>query len=573
MVLVGLEVGGPEGDGPGVECPGDLGDTVGELVDELLGPSVGDDGAGVLSDVVGEQELGPEESDSVAGELCDLLSLGGHGDVAHDLGSGDGAGLGEHGGGLGLGFLLGFLLDLTAVDGSGGSVDGDDLSVLQVGGGGSGSDDAGGSELPGDDCCVAGHSSLVGDDGDGPGHGGDHVGHGHLGDQDVAVLDDVEGHTVLVDADLTGGHAGAGPETGEEDLSSVDGLSGGRIGGTDGGDGPGLDEEYLSVLDAPFHVHGLVVVDLDLPSDLGDLEDAGVGDILHGLHGLGDVLLHGSALGTADVLPGLFECLLAADGHLGLVDDVVVGSDLSADHGLAETVTALDDDVLGPVVGVHGEHDSGVLGVDHLLDDDGELDVLVGVALGFPVVDGPGGEEGGPALLDLVYQVLLVLDVEVGLLLSGEGCIGEILCGGGGPYCDESLLSAEEELVTVLDLLLEVLGDGAFVEECPDLFGGRIEAVVGGAVDALEEGEDLVHDSARGDKVVVRNGGENESVGDGESGGGKLSEVRSFASDDRDVGDAEFVHIDDSSRVFDIGHVNPLSFFKRFGGVLPLLVL
>ena len=136
-----------------------------------------------------------------------------------------------------------------------------------------------------------------------------------------------------------------------------------------------------------------------------------------------------------------------------------------------------------------------------------------------------------------------------------------------------TLLSAEEELVAVLDLLLEVLGDGAFVEERPDLFGGRIEAVVGGAVDALEEGEDLLHDSARGDEVVVRNGGEDECVGDGESGGGELSEVGSLTADDRDVGYAEFVHIDDSSRVFDIGHVNPLSFCKGFGGVLPLLVL
>ena len=68
--------------------------------------------------------------------------------------------------------------------------------------------------------------------------------------------------------------------------------------------------------------------------------------------------------------------------------------DLSADHRLSETVSALHDDVLGTVVGVYGEHYAGELGVDHPLDDDGQLHILVGVALGFPVGDGAGGEEG-----------------------------------------------------------------------------------------------------------------------------------------------------------------------------------
>jgi len=89
VVLVGLEVGGPEDDRPGVERPGDLGDAVRQLVDELVRPAVLDDRAGVLADIVCEQELVPHQPDSVALELGDLVGLGGHGHVDHDLGPGD----------------------------------------------------------------------------------------------------------------------------------------------------------------------------------------------------------------------------------------------------------------------------------------------------------------------------------------------------------------------------------------------------------------------------------------------------------------------------------------------------
>ena len=370
-VLVGLEVGGPEGDGPGVERPADLGDSLGELVDELLGPALLDDGAGVLPDVVGEEELAAHQSDTVALELGDLLGLGGHGHVDHDLRPGDGDVLGSRDGrgGLGAALVGGRLLQDALVDGTGGSVDGDVHAVLQDLGGVAGSDDAGCSELPGDDGGVAGHASLVGDDGRGPAHGGDHVGHGHLGDEDVALLDGVEAHRGVVDDDLSRGEAGAGSESGGDDVLAVGGGSDGLVGGgvACGCDGPRLDDVGLVVLDAPLHVHGLLVVDLDLPSDLGDLLDAGVGDLLGLDHVLGHVLLDDPSLLAADVLPRLRGDPLLQDLHLLLVDHVGVGCDLSADDGLSETVSGLDDDLLGPAVGVNCEHDPGELGVDHPL--------------------------------------------------------------------------------------------------------------------------------------------------------------------------------------------------------------
>ena len=286
-------------------------------------------------------------------------------------------------------------------------------------------------------------------------------------------------------------------------------------------------------------------MDLDLPADLGDLEDLGIGDLLDLLEVLGDVLLDRAALRPADVLPGLLGDPLLRDGHLGLVDLEGVGGDLAADNRLSEPVDALDDDVLRSVVGVHGEHDPGVFGVDHLLDDDGQLDVLVRVALLLPVGYGAGVEEGGPAFPDLVEEVLLVLDVQIGVLLPGEGRIGEVLGGRGGPDRNEPFLPVQEQLVVLLDLLLEVGGDLVLGEEVLDLLGCRYKGVVGVGIDLLDGLHDLRHDLAGFYEIIISNSGQHESVGHREPGGRELSEVSSLPSDDGDVADAELVRIND----------------------------
>ena len=237
---------------------------------------------------------------------------------------------------------------------------------------------------------------------------------------------------------------------------------------------------------------------------------------------------------------------LLEDLHLLFVDDVGVGGDLSADDRLAESVSGLYDDLLGAAVGVDGEHDAGELGVDHPLDDDGELDVAVGEPLLLAVGDGPGGEEGGPAFPDLVEQVLLASDVEVGLLLAREAGVGEVLRGGAGPDGDESLLAlGEQDPVPGDDLLLQVLGDLALLEHGPDLVGRGHQAVVGGPVDALEGALDLRHYVAALDEVVVGGGGEDESLRDREAGIGEFAEVSSLAPDDGYVFHVQLVYIDD----------------------------
>jgi hypothetical protein len=71
------------------------------------------------------------------------------------------------------------------------------------------------------------------------------------------------------------------------------------------------------------------------------------------------------------------------------VDDVVVGGHGAGDDRLAQSPRRLDDDTRIAGRGVAGEHHAALFGVDHLLDDDRDVDLVVGEPLLVPVVYGP----------------------------------------------------------------------------------------------------------------------------------------------------------------------------------------
>jgi len=89
--------------------------------------------------------------------------------------------------GLLIGFDFGSLEHRALV-----TVERDDLTVLEGGRGVGRPDNGGDAQFARDDGGVAGHAALIGDDARGPLHRGHHVGHRHLGDDDVALADLVE---------------------------------------------------------------------------------------------------------------------------------------------------------------------------------------------------------------------------------------------------------------------------------------------------------------------------------------------------------------------------------------------
>jgi len=242
-----------------------------------------------------------------------------------------------------------------------------------------------------------------------------------------------------------------------------------------------------------------VVLDLltefDEAVDLGLREDALLAFLLGDrplfcLARLGVLVVHRLLLGHLDV------------GHLAgrPVDDVVVGRHGAGDDAFAESPGGLDDDLRFARRGVGGEHHAGLLGGDHLLDHDGDVDLVVVEALLLAVVGRPLGKQRGPAPLDPVDQPLRG-DVEERLLLPGEGGVGQVLGGGRGAYRDERL-TVPDLLVGREDFLAQVLGHLGLQDEfLRARFGlGECFRVLGVDVDGLEQ---LLVDTAVLDESAV----------------------------------------------------------------------
>ena len=173
-------------------------------------------------------------------------------------------------------------------------------------------------------------------------------------------------------------------------------LVAGRGDGEQRGDRPALDDLEPVVDQAPFDVLGSAEVRFDPPAQLSEPHDLRIGQRWLGDDGFGDDF----------TVPHLVDVRVHQAG----------------DQGLAEAEAGLDADVL-PVGGdgVGREGDAGRLREDHPLHDHGHLDLAVVEAVPQAVDHGPFGEEGGPAPADVLADRRRPHDVQVAVLLAGEG--------------------------------------------------------------------------------------------------------------------------------------------------------
>ncbi len=494
----------------------------------------------MLLDVGGEEELDAHQPHSLDRQLGDLLRFLRNTDVHHDLGRCHRNGGHGHRGGL----LFPLLLLHAFVDDAHLAVHRHLHAFLEHLGGIARPDHAGDAQLAGHDGGVAGHSALVGDDGGGPGHGRDHVGGGHLGDHYVAFHDHVHAHVLAEYLHHSAGDAGARPQPLGEDgalgCKVLPGLV--RLGGLllllpvgQGGDGPGLHHEQFALLDAPLDVHRLVVVHLDLVPYLGELVDLLVGDLLRLGHLLRNV--HANALAglAPDQHPGLSGDALVEDLAVELVHGVGVRRHFPSDQRLSQAVAGLDDDVRQLGVGVDGEHDAGAIGRYHPLHHHGQLYHGVVEALLHAVCDRTRGEQGRPALLDTFQQRLGIADVEVGVLLAGERCGGQVLRRGRGTHRHQRVAAPSQLLILGDDLLLQVLRDLADLESGADVGGSLLDLRIGRYVEVLHDRGQEVPQSVALQEVVIGFRGQHEPRRDFETGRGQLTEVGCLTSCDRNI--------------------------------------
>jgi len=75
-----------------------------------------------------------------------------------------------------------------------------------------------------------------------------------------------------------------------------------------------------------------------------------------------------------------------------------------------------------------GEEDTSGLGGDQALDHHSQAQSLEADVAPRPVADGARRPQRGPAAPDRIEHLVDAFDVEVGLLLTGKGRLGQVLC-------------------------------------------------------------------------------------------------------------------------------------------------
>src|SRR5215212_5552518 len=176
-------------------------------------------------------------------------------------------------------------------------------------------------------------------------------------------------------------------------------------------DGPGLEKKDLLPDDRPLDVLRDPVLVLESPAELAELQQLLVRE-----HAFADDLL-------ALELPLAVQCVM--------IRGILTGDDL-----LSHAPDGLDDHPVAATPDrVHGEDHAGLLGIHHLLHDDGHAEILKRTLLR-AVEESAFGEEGRPAVNDPPADLLCTLDEEVGLLLPGVARRLGVLGNGGGPHGD-----------------------------------------------------------------------------------------------------------------------------------------
>ncbi len=307
----------------------------------------------------------------------------------------------------------------------------------------------------------------------------------------------------------------------------------GRGDGEQRGDRPALDDLEVIVDQAPLDVLRETEVRFDPPAQLREP---------HNLRIRQRRLLLPVRLDRLFVRPA---CRRGVDGKLlggdRLGDDnavphlVVVPVHQARDQSLAEAEAGLHGGDL-PVARdrVSREEDAGRLRKDHLLHDHAHVDPPVVEAVPQAVGHGPLGEERGPAPADVLEDRRRPHDVQVRVLLTGEG-------GGRQVFCRRARSDGVGGLVAepcerAGDRSRQVVGDGDRFEHPADLRAQRADRLAVVRVQARQPVEPIVerrrlrHDPLERVRRHAIAGRHTDALDSR-----KLPQMRALAADERDL--------------------------------------
>ena len=299
------------------------------------------------------------------------------------------------------------------------------------------------------------------------------------------------------------------------------------------GDRPALHDLEVVVDQAPFDVLRAAEVRFDPPPELHEPHDLRIRQrrlllplrvdrhFLRpaGRQGVDGTLLGGDRLGDD-----------LAVAHL---EDVRVHQ--AGDQGLAEAEAGVHGGDL-PVArdGVGREQDAGRLREDHLLHDHGHVDRPVVDAVAQAVGHGPLGEQRGPAPADVLEDRRRPHDVQVRVLLAGEGGRRQVLRRRAGSDGVGGLLAEPGERAG--DRRREIVGDGDPFDGPADLRAERADRLPVVRVQARQLIEPIVdrrrfrHDPPEGVRRHAEAGRHADAFDPRQP-----AQVRALAADDRDL--------------------------------------
>ena len=287
----------------------------------------------------------------------------------------------------------------------------------------------------------------------------------------------------------------------------------GRGDGEQRGDRSALHDLEVVVDQAPLDVLGAAEVRFDPAAQLHESHGLDIGQ--RGLL----LLLGADRLGDDLAVAHLEEVRVDQAGHQGLAQ---------AEHRLHGGDLPVGGDRVGR------EEDAGSLRDDHLLHDHGHVDRPVVEAVPQAVGHRPLGEERSPAPTDVAEDGRRTHDVQVRVLLAGEGGRRQVLRGRAGSDRAGGLLAESGERTR--DRRGQIVGDGDPFERPADLCAQGadrlpvIRVEVREPIDPFVDRRHVRHDPAEGVRrhaEAGRHTGANDAR--------EFPEVRTLAADHRDL--------------------------------------
>jgi hypothetical protein len=438
-----------------------------------------------------------------------------------------------------------------------GPVHGHQLAVTQQGGGVASPDHCRDTELARDDGGVARHPAAVGHDRRGSTHGGHPVGTGHGRHQDLARLQLFALVGRLQKANHTRGPAGRCGEALDEQRSPLGAGCAGCAGrAAHRGDRSRLDDVAAAGGDRPFGVLGRAVVRFGRQSDAGQFDDIVVGQDPTATLGGIEVDPPVFAVGPAHDLERLHPDPDVQQPRSLLRHEVGVGLDLTAHDHLALAERSLDHDVIRFTRRrVDGEHHAGALRGHHLLhhDGNGRLRRQIPVA---PIEDGTGSPQGDPTVDDAAQQLFGPGDVGERLVHAGERRALGVLPDAGGAHGHPDVVT--ETPVRACDVRSQLRGDRDTVHKPTRLTGQAVEVPLRRVPRLSQDVHQTIAHTRPVDGVEVRRTSDDKAGWDRESSRRQLTEVRTLATDQLRVLEADLFEPQDELRLHD-SHLRPLS--------------